>query len=363
MKSIPRPAQTVISLRLRMLGTTTDVARAIAPFAPVGFSAAVARAGEEPRFFFGGDAVIGESPVQRDTIFRIASISKVFGAAAALRLVKRGRLSLDGDIAETLGFSAGRVVTLRQLLTHTASISDAVYDEVIFNTETMPLDALLPKSFYPFPPGTKFSYSNLGAGVVGMLVETASGMLFDDFIRQEFFAPLDIDASYHPQRIRRRSLMADCYRVPGRELAYDAYEIAASPLDETPNPLIHYNIPAGKLMISAPDLLRVFRTLRMTDPDLFVCQKNIGSVSGDSGRGLGIAHVAPGVFSAEHAFWGHQGCAYGALCEAWIDDTDGTTAVLLTNGARLNPVGPLYRVGQNGIAALLRHAAALKQGV
>ncbi len=361
MKSIPRPAKTVISLRLRLLGQTSDVARAIAPYAPVGYCAAVARVGEEPDFFFGGKAVLHETDVERDTIFRIASISKVFGAAAALRLVRRGKLALDCDVAEFLGFSAGRPITLRQLLTHTSSITDAVYDGVMFEPETMPLDKLLPQSFHPFAPGAKFMYSNLGAGVVGMLIESVTGMLFDDFIRQEFFAPLGIDASFHPQRIRRKHLMANCYNVPGNHLAYDAHKIAASQLDERPNPRVHYNIPAGKLMISAPDLIRVFRDLPKNDPDLFVYQKGVGSVPCDSGRGLGIAHAGPGVFTQTDAFWGHQGCAYGAVGEAWINAGNGTTAVILTNGAQLSPVGPLYRIGQNGVAALLNHAAQPKQ--
>ncbi len=356
MRSIARPARTALRLRLSLMKPTANIQEAIAPFSPVGFCAGVAKAGEEPDFFFGGDAVLGEKPVHRDTIFRIASISKVFGAAAALRLVKRGKMSLDGDVAETLGFSAGQKITLRQLLTHTAAITDETYDQVIFTPSAMPLDELLSKSFYPYAPGTRYSYSNLGAGVVGMMVETASGMLFDDFIRQEFFTPLGIDASFHPQRILHKEWMANCYNVPGNHLAYNAQEIAASPLDEVPNPRIHYNIPAGKLMISAPNLLRVFRSLRETDPDLFVRQDNIGSVTCTGSRGLGIAIAEPGVFTKDGLFFGHQGCAYGALCEAWIDMGDGTTAVMLTNGARLNAVGPLYSVGQNGIAALLRHA-------
>lgn len=339
-----------------MMKPTSDVGEAIAPFDPVGWSAAVARDGEEPDFFFGGEAVISERTVTRDTIFRIASISKVFGAAAALRLVSRGRLFLDADIRETFGFSAGRSITLRQLLTHTAAVSDAVYDSVIFSPETMPLDQLLPKSFHSFPSGTKFSYSNLGAGVVGMMVEAASGMLFDDFIRQEFFTPLNIDASFHPQRIRNKERMAHCYNVPGNKLAYDATAFSKVPLDENPNPRLHYNVPAGKLMISAPDLLRVFRRLPITDPDLFTMQSKIGTVYCDPDRGLGIAHVGSGVFDNKHSFWGHQGCAYGAVCEAWIDQANGTTAVLLTNGARMNPIGPVYQVGQSGIAALLSHA-------
>lgn len=372
------------ALRLRLRARKqTDVRRALAPYKPVGFCAGVSNAGAAPTFVFGGDAVIGGAvegipaeslysavssnsrrvKVARDTIFRIASISKVFGAASALRLVGRGKLSLDDDVAEVLGFSAGKKITLRQLITHTAALIDDVYDEVIFTPEAMPLDVLLPKSLAAYEPGTRFSYSNLGAGVVGMLVEAASGMLFDDFVRQEFFLPKGIDASFHPQRIVRKERMANCYYVPGKKLAYNAHEIAQSPLDETPNPRVHYNVPAGKLMISVPDLLRVFQALRETDPGLFVRQDHIGSVACDAGRGLGVAIVEPGIFGQGETYWGHQGQAYGAVGEAWLSLSDGTAAVLLTNGVRLGSVGPLQKAGQSGVAALLSKISSEKENL
>lgn len=319
------------ALRLLRGGAKGEsIAKVLAPYAPVGWCAAAVSPGRPPSFVFSGEAVVGVHAVRRDTIFRVASISKVLGAAAALRLVKRGKLSLDGEASEVLGFGTGRPVTLRQLITHTASISDSAYDRVLGMPDAPLLDTLLSRSMLPFAPGTHFHYSNLGAGVVGMMVEAASGMLFDDFIRQEFFAPLQIDASFHPQRIIKKERMADCYRVPGKKLSYNTQEIAGTPLDEAPNPRLHYHIPAGKLMISAPDLLTIIHALPETDAGLFVRQKHIGSVKTDAARGLGVAFAPTGIFSPHRELWGHQGVAYGALCEAWIDITDGATAVLLT---------------------------------
>lgn len=332
--------------------------QAIAPFSPMGYCALTAGVGEgSPQIWCGGDAVMGETPVTRDTLFRVASISKVIGAAAAMRLVKRNQLSLDGDICEVLGFPVQRSITLRQLLTHTAAISDrARYDAAIELPELPPLSDLLGESFLPYAPGTAFRYSNLGAGVAGMLVEKASGMLFDDFVRQEFFTPYGIDASFHPQRILRKERMANCYRMPTRELAYDARAVAARPLDNTPDPEKHYSVPAGRLMITAPDLLSVLLHLRDSDRELFAPQDHQGSVRCAVSRGVGFAFAGRGVFAKDRAFVGHQGVAYGAVCEAWLDLADGFTAILLTNGARLGAVGPLQRVGQRGIAALISAA-------
>lgn len=332
-----------------------EIGRAVAPFHPVGYCAAVQTAGEDIRVFYGGDAVLGAKPVTEHTIFRVASVSKMLGAAAAMRLVARGLLTLDGDISDVLGFPIRKTITLRQLLTHTAALSDsALYDDVIGTPNMPPLSELLDKSFCDYEPGTAFLYSNLGAGVAGMLVETASGMLFDDFIRQEFFVPHGIDASFHPRRIVNKERMANCYNVPSQELSYDAYDIAAQPLDEKPNPQMHYSVPAGRLMISVPNLLVVLQRLYKEDSAIFTLQNGIGSVPFDARRGLGPMYVEKGIFSFHRAFWGHQGTAYGAVSQAWIDPADGTTAVFATNGARLSSMLPLQRVGQRAIAALVR---------
>jgi len=357
-----------------LLNRHRDVGRAIAPWSPVGYCAGVRAAGERPAFFHGGEAIRGvsgqganpsischkgispeiPSAVTERTIFRVASVSKIFGAAAALRLVQQKKLDLDSDIRETLGIPIPKVITLRQLLTHTAAISDARYDGAIESGALPPLSALLDESLLPYEPGTRFRYSNFGAGIAGMLVEKASGMLFDDYVRQQFFAPRGIDASFHPQRILRREFLANCYRVPGGTLSYDAQALALLPLDEIPDPEMHYSVPAGRLLIAAPDLLSLMLALPEEAPELFVLQNSIGSVRFDANRGLGVALAPKGVFSMSRTFFGHQGTAYGAVSQAWIDLSDRLCAVLLTNGARLTSGGPLQRVGQRGVAALVR---------
>lgn len=355
MKNVSSMQKWALSLRLRMLPKHAEIGKALAPFHPVGWSAAYRSADARTSYASEGMARLEDNtPIQRDTIFRIASISKLFVAAAALRLVANGSMSLDDPAEDILGFSTGKAITLRQLLTHTAALDDhAVYNRVAGTADAPALDAVLRGSFLGYAPGTRFHYSNLGAGVAGMMVEAASGLAFDDYIRQTFFAPFGIDASFHPQRIQAAERMANCYRVPGRSIAYDARAIARLPLDEGPDPRMHYGVPAGKLMISAPDLLDALVRMARDDKAMFVRQNHVGSVSCDACRGLGPAFAPMGVLALGQAYWGHQGAAYGALCEAWIDPETREAAVLLTNGARLTSFAPLYSAGQNGIAALL----------
>lgn len=356
MKTLKAPARLALRTAYRVSKAKT-LHQALLPYAPVGWCAAFQKQGKAPLVFSDGLAVLPDTKVLSNTLFRVASISKMIGGAAAMLLVRRGMLSLDADIADVLQIHIDRTITLRQLLTHTASLSDAfAYDQAVEAQHFPPLDQLLAKSFLPHAPGTRFLYSNFGAGVAGMLVESASGMIFDEFVRKEFFTPYGIDASFHPQCILDQTRLANCYRVPGNELSYDARLIATMPLDEDPDPRHHYFIPAGKLMISAPDLLSVLHHLMSDLPELFVLQDHTGSVTCECGRGLGVSYMPKGILSA-NAFWGHQGVAYGALCEAWMDLEEKTIAVLLTNGVKLTTFSPLYRAGHVGLVSLLRDAS------
>lgn len=357
MRNLTASERTLLRLRLRFHvfpGETLQnrMEGAVRPYAPAGWCAGVARGGDAPTFAFGGEAVQGETPVARDTIFRVASVSKLFTFAAVLQLAREGRLPLDGDAAELLEIRLPKTITPRQLLTHTSGLRDGAYLRAAEAGENPPLDCLLAESFGPHAPGTRFSYSNLGAGVAGMLVEKITGAPFDAFVCKTFFTPYGIDASFHPQHIAAKEKMANCYRVPGNALAYDARAIAAQPLDETCDPLRHYFVPAGKLMISAPDLLSCLQRLFAEYPELCVRQDQVGSVRCDAGRGLGMAY-ARDVFRPGTILCGHQGKAYGAVCEAWGVPKEGTACVLLTNGARFRGPCALELIGQDAISALL----------
>lgn len=156
-----------------------------------------------------------ERPMQTDTVFRIASMTKAITAAAAMQLVEQGRLGLDqpmkevaGQIGEAqvlTGFAADgtpqlraprRDVTLRHLLTHTSGYS---YD--LFNANvaryiahaglpsivTCKYDAL--KAPLVFDPGEKWEYG-IGIDWVGRIVEIVSGLPLEDYLRQHLFEPL-----------------------------------------------------------------------------------------------------------------------------------------------------------------------------
>lgn len=133
------------------------------------------------------------------TDYRLASVSKQFTAAAVLLLAEDGKLKLDDSIRHWLPAlpSLADQVTLRQLLSHTGGLLD--YEDLIAPGTTRQLsdgDVLRMVSATThtyFPPGTAYRYSNTGYVLLGLVVEKASGMRLQDFLKRRIFAPLHMD--------------------------------------------------------------------------------------------------------------------------------------------------------------------------
>jgi CubicO group peptidase (beta-lactamase class C family) len=152
-------------------------------------------------------------PMTPQTVMNIASISKTVTATAVLQLAERRLIDLDTDVNEYLPFSVRHPefpdtpITARQLLTHTAGIEDwDAYDASYACGDPAVSLAdwirgyfepggqyFAPENFLSTGPGEGYSYSNLGFGLLGYLVEVVSGEPFADFIRANIFEPLSMD--------------------------------------------------------------------------------------------------------------------------------------------------------------------------
>lgn len=139
-----------------------------------------------------------------DDPIRVASVSKIATALTVMRLVERGKLDLDADVAAYLGWSLrnpafpDRAITLRMLLSHTGSVRDNGENYVVrFGKEIRP-QAQDPGSFDPaHAPGSFFHYSNLNFGLVGTIIEKVTGERFDRVARREVLEPLGLDACFN----------------------------------------------------------------------------------------------------------------------------------------------------------------------
>jgi CubicO group peptidase (beta-lactamase class C family) len=150
----------------------------------------------------GEAGVVGRKVTVNDPV-RVASISKLVGALAVMRLVDQGKIDLDRDVSDYLGWRVRNPafpdapITMRQLLTHRTGIRDSV-DYII------PLDGRLepvladPKAWEAkYVPGAYFSYANLNSPLIAAVLESATGQRFDQIVAEQILTPLKLDACFN----------------------------------------------------------------------------------------------------------------------------------------------------------------------
>ena len=131
--------------------------------------------------------------VKPETVFQSGSMGKQFTATAVMMLVEAGKLSLSDPITKYFADAPDtwKKITVRHLLTHTAGTTDYprdfdfrrdyTEDELLKRAEAIPL---------AFQPGEKWSYSNLGYVLLGILIHKVSGQFYGDFLQDRVFRPL-----------------------------------------------------------------------------------------------------------------------------------------------------------------------------
>ena len=188
---------------------------------------------------FGKADLAGGRAFTEHTVLNIASISKTFLAVSMMKAVDQGKLRLDDDVNDYLGFPVanphfpGSTITVRQLLTHTSSISDTEayahayyfpagraltkeqltdmwrYRKLIWDNELLDDSELLHQTLAPTgrfyspkvydkknAPGGTAAYSNTAAALGALVLEGATGMSYEDYTRREIFTPLGMTGSW-----------------------------------------------------------------------------------------------------------------------------------------------------------------------
>lgn len=195
-------------------------------------------------------------PLKAGQTFRIASITKMFTAAMVVKLAQLGKLSLDDKLATYVpGIANGETITLRQLLNHTAGISDFVHDPqpgfFARKVDTATLIAEIQKRTPSFPPGTRFAYSNAGYILLGAVIEKVTGKPWQDALRTSLLDPLNLKETGY----------GDNAKIVPRRVAGYTTDNADHRVENAS--YINASVPAsaGALISTADDLLRWMRAL------------------------------------------------------------------------------------------------------
>jgi CubicO group peptidase (beta-lactamase class C family) len=155
------------------------------------------------------------------TIFRLASISKLFTWVSVMQLEEQGKLNIDADVNQYLDFriksAFGKPITLRNLMTHTGGFEEENRDIIITDPKwSISLRDFLiqnqPRRL--FPPGAIPAYSNYGVGLASYIVQRVSGEPFEQYVEKHIFAPLGMTHStfYQPPPKALATLPSDGYR-------------------------------------------------------------------------------------------------------------------------------------------------------
>jgi CubicO group peptidase (beta-lactamase class C family) len=324
------------------------------------------------------DAVGTELPadervaMRADTVFDVASLTKLLTATVLLSLVEEGRIALDTPIADRLAsFAAGdrRAVTLRHLLSHTSGLPALLRLWTDHRDVESRRHAFLTAALER-PPGTSFVYSDVGYLVAGALAEVVGGRPLAELVAERVCVPLGLgDTGFlpAPERVARAAATEDETPV-GRGMVRGAVH------DENSWSLGGAVGHAG-LFSTAADLARFAEAIRAggaLDGARILRDETVEEMLRDSlphdvdpgfRQGLGFRIADPvfmGALAAAGAV-GHTGFTGTSLV---IDRTRGLVVVLLTN--RVHPsrewsdIAPIRRRTAELAAGLGGHASGVE---
>jgi len=336
--------------------------------------------------------------VDENTMFILSSISKTITATALLQLFEDGLFDIDDDIDNYLPFVVNHPdyplvpITFKMLLTHVSGIKDnwgvmSYYDgdselELGYYLEQY----LTPggefygsnSNFTNSMPGTSYSYSNIGAALIGYLVEEISNQSFNNYCNENIFEPLEMDnAFWFLSEINNLNQVASPYQVTGGtgnscyiigcgiydesnpcfcDFACIDYEDCCSDYEEvcgedgtgsSPGNLTEYehygysDYPSGQLRTTSNNLAK-FMSVYMNDG----IYSGLRILESETIELIKIIHY-PLVNSMQGLMWyyknqngrtlfGHNGGDIGSSTDMFISFSDNLGVVLLTNSNNHN---------------------------
>ena len=258
-------------------------------------------------------------PAKANTVYRTASIAKSMTATAVMQLAEQGKIDLDAPIQKYCPAFPKKQwpITARQLLGHLSGVRHYAkpgeasgkehYDTIAESLALFKDDPLLHE------PGTKYNYTTYGYSILGCAVEGASGMIYEDYMREHVFKPAGMNET-----------RTDDYRliIPNRSRGYlrlDERSYSQLPdvvkrlakVDGIYNAALHdtsMKVPGGGLVSTAEDLVRFALAInsgalvkRDTLNHMWTKQKTKGGEETSYGLGWGVGETDDGYKFVSHS--------------------------------------------------------------
>ena len=297
----------------------------------------VERQGQRYHRAFGNRAVYPETEaMEPDTIFDLASLTKVLATAPAVALLQeRGQLNFDDPVAKHLpefAQNGKEAVTLKQLLTHYSGLRSGLSLQPEWSgTETAV--ALACAESLRHPPGTRFVYSDINYILLGAVVQKVSGQPLDQFTQTELYRPLGMnDTGFNPDpKLELR--IAPTTRTAVSVLRGTVHDPTAARMN---------GVAGHAGLFSTAEDLAVFARMLLAEGrgprGRIMAAATVASMTGnqtpqlETQRGLGWDIASPYSSPRGHLFelgsYGHTGWTGPSL---WIDPFSQTFVIFLTN--------------------------------
>lgn len=286
----------------------------------------------------GSGDIVTKAPIGAGDITRIASVAKAFSGAAALTLVRDGKLSVTSTVGESVkGMpKAWSKVTVAQLLQHTGGVPDYIKDPKFIKA----LTADLTRTWKPrelvsyvadkpleFTPGSKYNYSDTDNIIIGLIVENISGLSYEKYLESQVYTPLSLGATSLPSTVALPTPYVNGYSY-GDDGTLENVSEFLSPSGAW---------ASGGILSTATDLNRFIRgyaggqlvgaTAHTDQFSSFVAGESGPPGPGENSSGLGIFQYK----TVCGAFYGHSGNFPGYTTFIAANEAGTNSAVVVVN--------------------------------
>jgi CubicO group peptidase (beta-lactamase class C family) len=285
----------------------------------------------------------------RESVYRIGSITKQFTAHMLLQLVERGKVRLSDRVEKHLPevnqvqgrFEDAAPITLVQLATMTSGLAREPEDLPTYlvgpvsRWEEVMLSAL-PRVKYDFEPDTGYQYCNIGYAMLGAALGRAAGQPFVDWVTEQILQPLEM-----PNTAFEPNPTIQAHITKGYAIGSDGQIDAETPARQHEGR--GYKVPNGALYTSVDDLAKFVSYQLGHGPESVLSKKTlehnfsqVNTASDDLSTGYGIGFRV--VRRGDSVFYGHGGGVSGYTVSSLFERGTQLGMIVLTNaGGRLNP--------------------------
>ncbi len=289
-------------------------------------------------------------PADKDTVYRIGSITKMFTAVMLEQLADAGKVHLSDPVEKYFPevntvqgrFSNAPPITLIQLATHTSGMdrepADAEkYVQGAVSDWQKTLIVALTHTRFAFEPGTRFFYSNIGFATLGAALSRASGETYLEYVPKHIFEPLGMTHTSLELNPVILPHLSKGYQINGAKIDTD------TPQRENENGR-GYKVPNGAIYTTVGDLARFSSFLMGLGPDSVlkaaVLQRNLSQLAVQANYQLSEGYVLGGTLTRRDNYtaFGHGGAVDGYQAGLYVNREASIALIVLSNALGSNAV-------------------------